>query len=412
MVSRYGDDYEEEFKREATKITNILIVGASGRVGGSAMQAIRNKRYAGFPTKVSVGGRKRATWESYKNAKTLDGIVPQFADVEFIEMDITKEEDIETHVASGKYDLVIHTAGPFQGLQYNALLECCLSNGVDYLDVCDDINLSRIVRSERYQALAIVGNATAVISTGIWPGGSSLFAQHIIEEHCEGPEEVDEVLFSFFTAGSGGAGPTILSATFLILGEDVLTYKQGEEVFKSSATDAYSIDFGPGIGKREVARLNLIECESCHVTGVQTVQTFFGTAPPFWNTLFVLMAKLIPQRVLQNRNAMDALAKVSLPMVRLVDQFVGSKNAIRVDVTTKSGKKVTGIMSHADMEKAVGDAIAAFACEMVLAKNRGRLKPGVYFPEEVQDKVFRAQILEEIKKDAMFYSDDYKNEMI
>ena len=86
-------------------------------------------------------------------------------------------------------------------------------------------------------------------------------------------------------------------------------------VFKSSATDAYSIDFGPGIGKREVARLNLIECESCHVTGVQTVQTFFGTAPPFWNTLFVLMAKLIPQRVLQNRNAMDALAKVRLGLV-------------------------------------------------------------------------------------------------
>ena len=29
---------------------------------------------------------------------------------------------------------------------------------------------------------------------------------------------MDRVRFSFFTAGSGGAGPTILTATFLILG--------------------------------------------------------------------------------------------------------------------------------------------------------------------------------------------------
>ena len=129
-----------------------------------------------------------------------------------------------------------------------------------------------------------------------------------------------------------GAGPTILSATFLILGEDVLTYQDGQPAYKKSATDSISVQFGPYIGNRNVARLNLIECESCYQylrsLGFPnvTVETFFGTSPPVWNDLFVLMANLIPQRVLKDRQMMDILAQVSLPMVRAVDAFVGSKN--------------------------------------------------------------------------------------
>jgi hypothetical protein len=129
-----------------------------------------------------------------------------------------------------------------------------------------------------------------------------------------------------------GAGPTILSATFLILGEDVLTYVRGKPVYKKSATDSISVDFGKDIGERKVARLNLIECESCYEylksQGIPkvSVETYFGTSPPFWNDLFVLMANIIPQRVLKDRVLMDLLARISLPMVRAVDAFVGSKN--------------------------------------------------------------------------------------
>ena len=103
-------------------------------------------------------------------------------------------------------------------------------------------------------------------------------------------------------------------------------------MYKKSATDSISVHFGKDIGERKVARLNLIECESCHEylesRGMRnvSVETYFGTSPPFWNDLFVLMATVIPQRVLTDRGLMDLLAKISLPMVRTVDAFVGSKN--------------------------------------------------------------------------------------
>lgn len=137
--------------------------------------------------------------------------------------------------------------------------------------------------------------------------------------------------------------------------------------------------------------------------GIPNVETFFGTAPVLWNRLFVLMAKLIPKRVLQNRDQMNLLARVSLPMVRLVDTLVGSTNAIRVDVTTRnpSEKTLTAVLSHRDLEKCVGDAIAAFALELL--PHNTAIPVGVSFPEEMRDTAVADRILDFISRDAIAY---------
>ena len=140
-------------------------------------------------------------------------------------------------------------------------------------------------------------------------------------------DKVETLEFSFFTAGSGGAGPTILTATFLILGEDVLTYHDGVPVYIKTGKYTQKVDFGPAIGEREVICMNLIECESAYQARLaKTINTKFGTAPPMWNTLFLFMAKLTPQKILQNRKLMSRFASFSLPMVRMVDQLVGAAN--------------------------------------------------------------------------------------
>ena len=122
----------------------------------------------------------------------------------------------------------------------------------------------------------------AVISTGIWPGVSSLLAKKVVHL-AGGVNEVNKVIFSFHTAGSGNAGPTILTATFLILGENVLIYKNGQAEYRTTASDPNDVDFGPKFGPQKVIRLNLIECESCASMGIPNVETFFGTAPSIWN---------------------------------------------------------------------------------------------------------------------------------
>ena len=245
------------------KVPRVLVIGGTGRVGGSAVRCIHDR--FGSDINLSVAGRSEKNWDDFlrRIARPLPG-------VEFVSLDINQKDELEKIIP--KYDLVVHTAGPFQGIKDPSVLESSLRHGKLYIDVCDDINLSTIARSNEYKELAAKNGGSAVISTGIWPGGSSLFAQKIIDS-VGGAEKVDDVKFTFFTAGTGNAGPTLLAATFLILGEDVLTYVKGQKVYKKSATDLETVDFGKNIGMREVVRLNLIECESCHASGKTCIWT-------------------------------------------------------------------------------------------------------------------------------------------
>jgi hypothetical protein len=107
------------------------------------------------------------------------------------------------------------------------------------------------------------------------------------------------------------------------------------------------------------------------------------------------------------------------------------------DVKLAGGRTtVTGVMSHNDMEKAVGDAIAAFVSEAmesmkVMEKSggvgggdEGKLEGGsdsdgdgvvepmpcgVFFPEEIPSVRFRQRVLRDIKDESTFCSKDYSD---
>lgn len=193
----------------------FIVFGGSGRVGGSSVRSLLDLNKGHH---VTIAGRNK---QNYYNI--LQRINKNDNDVNFIEIDMNDEVSVRRVLSDTKYDCIINTAGPFQGLSSPNLMKLCLEYGLHYIDVCDDIKLSRIARSDIYQQLAKDNNGHACISTGIWPGVSSLLAQELIEKYANGHDNVDEVTFDFFTAGSGGAGETILTATFLLLGENVVS---------------------------------------------------------------------------------------------------------------------------------------------------------------------------------------------
>ncbi len=64
------------------------------------------------------------------------------------------------------------------------------------------------------------------------------------------------------------------------------------------------------------------EAYSCFRTlGIPNCSTYFGTAPDYWNYLLKGMT-FLPKWVLRDRAMMQALARVSEPVVRLVDKLV------------------------------------------------------------------------------------------
>ena len=341
----------------------VLVVGGSGRVGASTVRWIDRLATEQLPVELAIGGRRRASFDAAAKrlgAKGVDAI-------KFVQLDLDDAASLERAVAGRS--LVVHTAGPFQQRTDPTLLKACIAAGVPYCDVCDELELSRAAKK-------LTSDVPAVISCGIWPGASALLAARAAERL---GKPLDDLEFSFFTSGTGGAGPTIVSATFLLLCTPAAVYADGELVMKEPWTEKRTAAFGPGIGERDVYLLDNPDVPTCaEALGARSASSSFGTAPAFWNDLFGAM-KLLPRSLLADRGAMQNLAEFSMPIIRTVDALVGGVNAMRVDARAADGAAVTLRVAHGDLEDCVGQATAAFGMELL----RGGVAPGCWYPAEL-----------------------------
>lgn len=360
---------------------NVLVVGGSGRVGGSVVCQLLLRG-----AKVSVGGTNIENFLESK-ARWSDLFTEiDTSKIDFVVLDRENSMSVDSILKERSLDLVVHTAGPFQGKAtvQNGVINACVDNACPYIDVCDDYCTAMAAKS-KYSQLAQQQEVPCIVSTGCWPGVSSLMAKSLSRKLLETEKSLTvedlNVNFSFFTAGSGGAGATLLVATFLILAEEALTVVNGRRKPVKAMVGYENIDFGKIIGTKPVAPLNLLETASVHdVLGAGNVKSLFGTAPGFWNTLLGLMAQL-PSSLLSNEEIMTKLALFSLPIVRIVDFFAGATNAMRCDITSDKipGLTATAIYGHENLEPCVGECVVAF-CAAILSNNK--VAPGVWFPEE------------------------------
>lgn len=364
------------FSLDSLKNKRVLVVGGSGRVGGSVVTQLIQRKSV-----VVVGGTSQDRFQVAQ--ERWRRLFPQcdrsLSEVTFVSIDRDDKASVAAKLCD--FDLVVNTAGPFQGkVGQSMVLEACVEKGIAYIDVCDDYCTAKAAKT-KHDVNAQDNNVPCIISTGCWPGVSSLMAKQLVSIAQERDPTIRpinlSVDFSFFTAGSGGAGVTLLVATFLILAEQALTVVNGRRIGVPPMTGYSTVNFGSTVGDRDVAHLNLLETASIHDNlRVGNVQSLFGTAPDFWNALLGLMAKL-PSSLLANEDIMRNLSIFSLPIVRLVDTFAGATNAMRCDVKTDA-MCLTAIYAHENLEPCVGECVVAF-CAAVLG---GAVAPGVHFPEE------------------------------
>ena len=215
----------------------------------------------------------------------------------------------------------------------------------------------------------------------------------LIPEIKDNLQKVDYMTMDREVASSVRAEAFDLVATFLILAEKALTVVNGRRQLVDAMKDYSRINFGPRIGSKEVAHLNLLETASiADNLGIGNVKSLFGTAPGFWNALLGTMAQL-PSSLLANESLMRKLSVFSMPIVRLVDAFAGATNAMRVDVSCAKmpDLRATAIYAHENLEPCVGESVTAFAAA-ILTTNK--VEPGVWFPEEaITDAADTAAVL-------------------
>ncbi|KAI3450004.1 hypothetical protein Pfo_006669 [Paulownia fortunei] len=359
---------------EKVKNSRILILGGTGRVGGSTALAL--SKFCP-DLRIIIGGRNR------DNGAAM--VTKLGNNTEFSEVDINNSKSLEE--ALKEVDLVVHTAGPFQQAEKCTVLDAAIQNKTAYLDVCDDTSYAW--RAKSYMNRALDANIPAITTGGIYPGVSNMMAAELVRAaKSEGKGEPQRLRFYYYTAGSGGAGPTILSTSFLLLGEEVVAYNKGEKIKLKPYSGMLNIDFGQGIGKKDVFLLNLPEVRSIHeVLGVPTVSARFGTAPFFWNWGMVAMTYLLPAETLRDRSKVQQLVQLFDPLVRAVDGISGERMSMRIDLDCSDGRSRIGIFSHKKLSESVGISTAAF----VLAILEGSTQPGVWFPEEPEGIAIEAR---------------------
>uniref|UniRef100_A0A0E0MJF8 Saccharopine dehydrogenase NADP binding domain-containing protein n=1 Tax=Oryza punctata TaxID=4537 RepID=A0A0E0MJF8_ORYPU len=338
--------------RRSSSSTRVLVLGGTGRVGGSTATALSKLRPG---LNILIAGRNREKGESLASKLGEQS--------EFVQVDIRDRNMLEKTLQD--VDLVVHAAGPFQRENECTVLQAAIATKTAYIDVCDDTDYSWRAKGFHEQAKAC--GVPAITTAGIYPGVSNVMAAELV--HASRSEN----------AGSGGAGPTILTTSFLLLAEDVIAYNKGEEIKLKPYSGALSIDFGKGVRKKDVYLLNLPEVKSAYkVLGVPTVSARFGTAPFFWNWGMQAFANFLPVEFLRDKNKVLKLVEFVDPFVRVIDGISGERVSMRVDLDCSNGKNTIGLFSHRKLSVSVGYAIAAFA----LAVLEDSTQPGVWFPEE------------------------------
>lgn len=359
---------------EKARSSKVLVLGGTGRIGGSTAIALSRISPS---LRIVIAGRNRTRGDS------LVSTIGEKS--EFLQVDIDDKNRLQE--ALDGVDMVVHTAGPFQQAEKCNVLEAAINTKTPYVDVCDDADYSR--RAKSLHKKAIAAGIPAIITCGIYPGVSNVMAAELVRAARNSESvEPEKLRFLYYTAGTGGAGPTILSTSFLLLGEDVIAYNKGEEVSLKPYSGMINVDFGRGIRKRDVFLLNLPEVRSAHeILGVPTVSARFGTAPFFWNWGMSAIANFVPVDFLRNRNKVQKLVQILDPFVRAVDGIAGERVSMRIDLECSNGQKTVGIFSHKKLSVSVGNCTAAF----VLAVLEGSSQPGVWFPEEPEGLPFEVR---------------------
>ncbi|KAL6605973.1 hypothetical protein ACP70R_041626 [Stipagrostis hirtigluma subsp. patula] len=359
-------------ERKSTRSGRVLVLGGTGRVGGSTATALSKLRP---DLNILIGGRNR------EKGKSLASKLGKQS--EFVQVDIHDARMLEE--ALHGVDLVVHAAGPFQR-EKCTVLEAAISTKTSYVDVCDDTDYSWRAKGLHEQAKA--SGVAALTTAGICPGVSNgvhvLMIQlmaaelvHVVRNENVG--EPERLRFFYYIAGSGGLGPTALATTFLLLGEDVIAYNKGKEIRLGPYTGAMNTDFGKGVGKKNAYLLNLPEVKSAFkVLGVPTVSARFSADPFFWNWGMQAFTNIFPIEYLGDKNKVPKLVEVVDPFVRAIDCIVGERISMRVDLECSNGQNIIGLFTHRKLSVSVGYATSAF----VLAVLEGNTRPGVWFPEE------------------------------
>ncbi|MEA5618972.1 saccharopine dehydrogenase NADP-binding domain-containing protein [Cronbergia sp. UHCC 0137] len=336
----------------------VLILGGRGRIGS----AVANDILTHTQAEITITGRSLSTQKAV-NLALGDR-------VRFLVLNLEDVDKLRSAIAQS--DLIIHCAGPFN-YRDTQVLEICIDQGVNYLDVSDHRSYTQ--KALNLHSKALEAGITAVINTGIFPGISNSLVRQGVEQF-DHPEKIH---LSYLVSGSGGAGVTVMRTTFLGLQHSFKAWINGEWRLIQPYSDRENINFPPPYNHSNVYWFDMPETITLphSFPTVKTVITKFGSIPDFYNHLTWIAAHIFPQWLMQQGYMIEFLAHVSHLMTDFTNIFSGIGVAVRAEVTgQKNGKNVVYYSTIGYENTATASGIGAGSIAKLLLEGKLK-KPGV-----------------------------------
>ena len=167
--------------QEAGRRCRVLVLGGYGHFGARIARALALDE----AIEVIVAGRSATR----RGAAAFAGL-PQAARLAYVDLD-TGAPDFPARLAAQQADLVIHTAGPFQG-QDLSVAQACLLAGSHYVDLADGRDFVREFPA-RMDALARSTGRAAITGASTLPAISSAVVD-ALRERFDALHEIDIVI--------------------------------------------------------------------------------------------------------------------------------------------------------------------------------------------------------------------------
>jgi saccharopine dehydrogenase-like NADP-dependent oxidoreductase len=355
---------KSSFAHSGVMTNRVLILGGRGRIGSSVALDLLTHTQA----EITITGRSPVVDKAVS--------LPLAEKVQFLVLDLAEVDKLQTAIANS--DLVIHCAGPFHYRDTN-VLQICIEQGVNYIDVSD--HRSYTIKALSYHEQAAAAGVTAIINAGIFPGISNSMVRQCVEQF----DQAESIHLSYLVSGSGGAGVTVMRTTFLGLQHPFAAWIDGKWQSVKPYTDREIINFPLPYGHRGVYWFDMPETFTLphSFPSVKAVSTKFASVPDFYNHLTWITANIFPKWLMQRHQMIEFLSYVSHFMTDVTNNFSGIGVAVRAEVTGQKNRETATYCANLVYENtALASGIGTGSIAQLLIE--GKLnQPGVFPVEAV-----------------------------
>lgn len=206
-------------------MARIIVMGGCGSVGSAAIRTLLSGDY--FDAIVIAENRYEAACSL---AESLD---PQI--VSAIRIDANDPEDIKEAVKGS--DVVLNCVGPFY--KYGpVILRAVIESGVNYVDVCDDLDATEMMLE--LDEYAQEKGVSALIGMGSSPGIANVLVRFCAESLLD---EVDAVDIYHVHGGEEVEGPAVIKHRIHSMSSDIPVFIDGKQrmikMFDESGKEFY-----------------------------------------------------------------------------------------------------------------------------------------------------------------------------